>query len=52
MDPVSKKPMLPPQWQVETETKKANYDQWSKTPDGTNTINSLSMTVLRDMGMM
>jgi len=52
MDPTTKKPALPPQWQVETETKKANYDQWSKTPDGTNTINSLSMTVLRDMGMM
>ena len=52
MDPTTKKPTLPPQWQVETETKKANYDQWSKTPDGTNTINSLSMTVLRDMGMM
>ena len=52
MDPTTKKPALPPQWQVETETKKANYDQWSQTPDGTNTINSLSMTVLRDMGMM
>jgi len=52
MDPTTKKPMLPPQYQVETDTKKANYDQWSLTPDGTNTINSLSMTVLRDMGMM
>lgn len=52
MDPTTKKPALPPQWQVETETKKANYDQWSKTPDGAGTINSLSMTVLRDMGLM
>lgn len=52
MDPTTKKPALPPQWQVETETKKANYDQWANTPDGAETINSLSMTVLRDMGLM
>jgi hypothetical protein len=52
MDPTTKKPALPPQWQVETETKKANYEQWANTPDGAGTINSLSMTVLRDMGLM
>ena len=52
MDPTTKQMVRAPQWKVETETKKANYDQWSQTPDGTNTINSLSMTVLRDMGMM
>ena len=52
MDPTTKKPALPPQYQVEIETKKANYEQWALTPDGTNTINSLSATVLRNMGMM